>query len=180
VIPGVFMAAVEKGVRQALADGVVAGFPVQDLRVTVYDGKSHPVDGKDIAFFMAARKATVEAIRAARPIILEPVVDIEILAPDAVTGDVTGDLSSKRGHLTGTQPRGAGRHGDYRQGAAGRTRELPVAPQVADRRPGLVQYRFLALRPGTAGNTTATGGTTQGRRRGISEEIRDGPASVVG
>ena len=108
VIPGVFMAAVEKGVRQALADGVVAGFPVEDLRVTVHDGKSHPVDGKDIAFFTAARKATVEAIRAAKPIILEPVVDIEILAPDAMTGDVTGDLPSKRGHLTGTQPRGVG------------------------------------------------------------------------
>jgi len=108
VIPGVFMAAVEKGVRQALADGVVAGFPVEDLRVTVHDGKSHPVDGKDIAFFTAARKATGEAIRAAKPIILEPVVDIEILAPEVMTGDLTGDLSSKRGHLTGTQPRGAG------------------------------------------------------------------------
>ncbi|MCM8610869.1 elongation factor G [Accumulibacter sp.] len=108
VIPGVFMAAVEKGVRQALADGVVAGFAVEDLRVTVHDGKSHPVDGKDIAFFTAGRKATVEAIRAAKPIILEPVVDIEILAPDSMTGDVTGDLSSKRGHLTGTQPRGPG------------------------------------------------------------------------
>ena len=108
VIPGVFMAAVEKGVRQALADGVVAGFPVEDLRVTVHDGKSHPVDGKDIAFFTAARKATVEAIRGAKPIILEPVVDIEILAPEAMTGDLTGDLSSKRGHLTGTQPRGPG------------------------------------------------------------------------
>ena len=108
VIPGVFMAAVEKGVRQALADGVVAGFPVEDLRVTVHDGKTHPVDGKDIAFFMAGKKATIEAIRAARPIILEPVVDIEILAPEAMTGDVTGDLSSKRGHLTGTQPRGPG------------------------------------------------------------------------
>ena len=107
-IPTNFMPAVEKGVRQALADGVVAGFPVEDLRVTVYDGKSHPVDGKDIAFFTAAKKATAEAIRAARPIILEPIVDIEILAPDALTGDVTGDLSSKRGHLTGTQPRGAG------------------------------------------------------------------------
>jgi elongation factor G len=107
-IPGVFMAAVEKGVRQALADGVVAGFPVQDLRVIVHDGKSHSVDSKDIAFFTAGRKATIEAIRAAKPIILEPVVDIEILAPDAGTGDVTGDLSSKRGQVTGTQPRGVG------------------------------------------------------------------------
>jgi elongation factor G len=107
-IPGVYMAAVEKGVRQALEDGVVAGFPVHDLRVIVHDGKSHAVDSKDIAFFAAGRKATVEAIRAALPIILEPVVDIEILAPDAAIGDLTGDLSSKRGQVTGTQARGVG------------------------------------------------------------------------
>ena len=107
-IPGVFMAAVEKGVRQALEDGVVGGFPVHDLRVTVHDGKSHAVDSKDIAFFSAGRKATIEAIRAASPIILEPVVDIEILAPDAAIGDLTGDLSSKRGQVTGTQARGVG------------------------------------------------------------------------
>lgn len=107
-IPGVFMAAVEKGVRQALEDGVVGGFPVHDLRVIVHDGKSHAVDSKDIAFFSAGRKATVDAIRAAAPIILEPIVDIEILAPEAAIGDLTGDLSSKRGQVTGTQPRGVG------------------------------------------------------------------------
>jgi len=107
-IPGVYMAAVEKGVRQALEDGVVGGFPVHDLRVIVHDGKSHAVDSKDIAFFAAGRKATIEAIRAASPIILEPVVDIEILAPDVAIGDLTGDLSSKRGQVTGTQPRGVG------------------------------------------------------------------------
>ena len=107
VIPGVFMASVEKGVRQALEDGVVGGFPVHDIRVTVHDGKSHPVDSKDIAFFMAGRKATIQAIQAASPIILEPVVDIEVLAPATAVGDLSGDLSSKRGQLTGTQPRGA-------------------------------------------------------------------------
>lgn len=106
-IPGVFMAAVEKGVRQALADGVVAGFPVHDLRVTVFDGKTHAVDGKDIAFTLAGRKATVEAVRKANPIVLEPLVSIEVLAPEAAIGDLTGDLSSKRGHVTGTQPRPA-------------------------------------------------------------------------
>ena len=94
--------------RQALADGVIAGFPVLDLRVTVYDGKSHSVDGKDVAFFTAARKAVVEAIRAAQPIVLEPLVDIEVLAPESAIGDLTGDLASKRGHVTGTQPRGPG------------------------------------------------------------------------
>jgi len=105
-IPGSFMAAVEKGVRQALADGVLAGFPVEDVRVTVFDGKTHSVDGKEVAFFTAARKATMTAIREARPIVLEPVVDIEILAPDAAMGDLTGDLAGKRGHVTGTGQRG--------------------------------------------------------------------------
>jgi elongation factor G len=107
-IPGVFMAAVEKGVHQALADGVVAGFPVHDLRVIVYDGKTHAVDGKDIAFTQAGRKATIEAIRKATPIVLEPMVNIEVVAPEASIGDLTGDLAAKRGHVTGTQPRPAG------------------------------------------------------------------------
>jgi len=105
-IPGVFMPAVEKGVRQALADGVIAGFPVEDVRVVVFDGKTHSVDGKEVAFFTAGRKATMEAIRNARPIVLEPIVDIEILAPEAAIGDLTGDLSGKRGHVTGTGQRG--------------------------------------------------------------------------
>lgn len=104
-IPGVFMAAVEKGVRQALAEGVVAGYPVHDLRVTVHDGKTHAVDGKDIAFTSAGRKATIDAVRLARPMVLEPLVHIEVLAPEATIGDLTGDLASKRGHVTGTQPR---------------------------------------------------------------------------
>ena len=107
-IPGVFMASVEKGVRQALDDGVVGGFPVSDIRVVVYDGKSHPVDSKDIAFFTAGRKAVIEAIRAATPIILEPVVEIEIVAPEHAVGDLAGDLSGKRGQVTGTQARGPG------------------------------------------------------------------------
>jgi len=108
VIPGVFMAAVEKGVRQALDDGVVAGYPVEDLRVIVYDGKTHPVDGKDVAFTTAGRKATIAAIQAAAPILLEPIVAIEVVAPEANMGDLAGDLSSRRGHVTGTMPRGHG------------------------------------------------------------------------
>jgi elongation factor G len=109
VIPGVFMPAVEKGVRQALAGGVVAGFPVEDLRVIVYDGKTHPVDGKEVAFVAAGKKAAIEAIRAAGAVVLEPVVNIEINVLDEQMGDVAGDLSSRRGHVTGTAPRGPGR-----------------------------------------------------------------------
>ena len=108
VIPTVFMPSVEKGVRQALADGVVAGYPVVDIRVTVYDGKSHAVDGKDVAFFTAARKATMAAIRAAQPIVLEPIVAIEVVTPERAMGDIAGDLASRRGHVTGTDTRGLG------------------------------------------------------------------------
>ena len=104
-IPGVFMAAVEKGVQQALAEGAVGGFPLHDLRVIVHDGKTHAVDGKEVAFVTAGRKAVIEAIRAANPIVLEPIVAIEIVAPEAAIGDLTGDLSSRRGHITGTNPR---------------------------------------------------------------------------
>jgi len=109
VIPGVFMPAVEKGVRQALEGGVVAGFPVEDLRVVVYDGKTHPVDGKEIAFVMAGKKATIAAIQAAGAVVLEPVVKIGIHVHEEHMGDIAGDLSSRRGHVTGTTPRGPGR-----------------------------------------------------------------------
>src|SRR6266581_998979 len=107
-IPSVFMPAVEKGVRRALDEGVIAGFPVVDLRVIVYDGKTHPVDGKEVAFITAGREAVMEAIRAAAPIVLEPIVDVEVLGPEAAIGDLTGDLSSKRGQVTGTANRGGG------------------------------------------------------------------------
>jgi elongation factor G len=102
-IPGQYIPAVEKGVRQALDAGVVAGFPVRDVRVMVYDGKHHSVDSKDIAFATAGRKAVIEAVRAASPVVLEPVVHVEITAPEAAMGDITGDLSARRGQVNGTR-----------------------------------------------------------------------------
>lgn len=108
-IPGTFIPAVEKGVRQALESGVAAGFPVIDLRVTVYDGKTHAVDSKEIAFITAGRKAVIEAIRAAKPLVLEPIVDIEIITPEAAMGDIGGDLAAKRGHITSTDSHAPGK-----------------------------------------------------------------------
>ena len=108
VIPNVFIPAVEKGVRQALDAGIIAGYPVHDIRVSVYDGKSHPVDSKEIAFVTAGRKAVIDAVTKAGPILLEPIVNVEIQAPDSYVGDLTSDLSGKRGQVTGTQPRAAG------------------------------------------------------------------------
>ncbi|HNU11018.1 MAG TPA: elongation factor G [Rubrivivax sp.] len=107
-IPGQFIPAVEKGVREVLAGGAIAGYPVVDVRVVVYDGKHHSVDSKEIAFVTAGRKAFVDAIAKARPIVLEPIVSIEIGAPDQAMGDITGDLSSRRGMVTGTSNLAAG------------------------------------------------------------------------
>ena len=102
-IPTQFIPAVEKGIRQALDGGVVAGYPVKDVRVIVYDGKSHSVDSKDVAFATAGRKAFIDAVRKARPIVLEPIVKVEITAPERSMGDITGDLSNKRGQVSGAQ-----------------------------------------------------------------------------
>ena len=101
-IPYQFIPAVEKGVRQVLETGPVAGYPVHDVRVTVYDGKYHDVDSKEVAFIAAGKRAFMDAIGKARSIILEPIVNIEITAPEHSMGDIAGDLSAKRGQLTGT------------------------------------------------------------------------------
>jgi elongation factor G len=107
-IPHNFMPAVEKGVQMAMQEGVVAGYPVVDLKCIVYDGKHHTVDSKEIAFIQAGKKALIAAVQAARPVVLEPIVDIEIAAPEQFMGDITGDLSSRRGQVMGTASASAG------------------------------------------------------------------------
>ena len=107
-IPNTLIPAVKKGVEQVLVEGPLAGFPVQDVRVIVYDGKYHPVDSKEVAFVSAGRKAFLDAISKAKPIVLEPIVGVEINCPASMMGDVTGDLSSRRGQVTGTDTLAAG------------------------------------------------------------------------
>jgi elongation factor G len=102
VIPGQFLPAIEKGVRQAMESGAIAGYPIQDLRVIVYDGKYHPVDSKEVAFISAGKKAFLDAVSKARPIVLEPIVDVEVAIPEANVGDVTGGLAGKRARILGT------------------------------------------------------------------------------
>ncbi|MDH4582259.1 elongation factor G [Pseudomonas sp. BN415] len=103
VIPSQFIPSVEKGVRSVLACGPLAGLPVQDVKVTVHDGKHHPVDSKDIAFQAAGRKAMLDALRAGGEVVLEPVVTVEVTAPEANLGDITTDLIGRRGQVTGTE-----------------------------------------------------------------------------
>lgn len=102
-IPGPFIPAVEKGVLEVMHSGAIAGSPMQDIRVVVYDGKHHSVDSREIAFVTAGRKAFLDAVSQASPVILEPYVSLEVRAPDWSVGDITGHLASDRGMVTGTE-----------------------------------------------------------------------------
>ena len=125
VIPSVYIPAVEKGVRSVMESGYLAGFPLQDLRITVYDGKSHPVDSKEVAFIAAGRKAFLDALSRAKPIVLEPIVNVEVALPEANMGDIAGDLSARRGHIKGSE---APRPGTLRVAAQAPLSELETFP----------------------------------------------------
>lgn len=105
VIPSVYEQAVLKGVQQVLEAGAIAGYQMQDVKVTVTDGKHHPVDSKEIAFMAAGKKAFLDAINKAKPMVLEPIVKAEITVPDDSMGTITGDISSKRGRIQGSDVR---------------------------------------------------------------------------
>lgn len=98
-IPKQFMPAIEKGIRQALTEGAIAGYPMEGVKVEVYDGKYHAVDSKEVAFLKAGKRAFIEACRNAKPALLEPFVEVEVSAPAEYMGDITGDLSTKRGRV---------------------------------------------------------------------------------
>ncbi|MBN1360182.1 MAG: elongation factor G [Sedimentisphaerales bacterium] len=100
-IPGQFEPAIIKGINDVMASGVVAGFPMQDVKVSVYDGKYHPVDSKEVAFRAAGKGAFIDALSKAKPALLEPIVNMEVTVPAENVGDITGDLSSKRGRVVG-------------------------------------------------------------------------------
>jgi len=101
-----FLSAIEKGIRQKMSDGVIAGYPVVDVRVEVYDGKMHDVDSKEIAFIIAGRNAFAEAVEKARPALLEPICDVEIVIPSRFMGDISSDLNSRRARIQGMDSEG--------------------------------------------------------------------------
>jgi len=100
-IPGQYEPAVHKGINEVMQNGILAGFPLQDVKVSIYDGKHHPVDSKEVAFRAAGKGAFVDAIEKAKPVLLEPIVNIEVTIPAENVGDITGDLASKRGRVQG-------------------------------------------------------------------------------
>jgi elongation factor G len=100
-IPGQFEPAIKKGVNELMGEGALAGFPLQDIKVMITDGKHHPVDSKEVAFKTAGKRAFKDAILKARPALLEPIVNIEVTVPNDHVGDITGDLAQRRGRPSG-------------------------------------------------------------------------------
>lgn len=106
VVPQEYIPAVEKGAKEAMARGVLAGYPIVDLSVELFDGSYHDVDSSEIAFKIAASQAVQEAVQKARPVILEPMMNVEIVIPEKFLGDITGNVSSKRGQIESVDDRG--------------------------------------------------------------------------
>jgi elongation factor G len=102
-IPRQFLPAIEKGVHDVMGAGPIAGYPMQDIKVSVYDGKSHPVDSKEVAFRTAGKYAFIDAVGNAKPVLLEPIVDMEIAVPANHMGDIASDLSGRRGRIQGQE-----------------------------------------------------------------------------
>ena len=102
-VPKQFIPAVEKGLKEAIQKGVLAGYPMVNLKCTLFDGKYHPVDSKEVAFVSAAKLAYDEGVRKAKPVILEPIYSFKIIVPDNFTGDILGDMNKRRGRILGMQ-----------------------------------------------------------------------------
>ena len=105
-IPREFIPAIEKGVKETMENGIFAGFPMVDVKIAVYDGTFHEVDSSEMAFKIAGSMALQDAVKRASPVLLEPIMKIEVTTPEEFMGDVIGDLSSKRAQILGTKNRG--------------------------------------------------------------------------
>jgi elongation factor G len=105
-VPKEYIKPTEAGIREALEGGILAGFPMSDIKVTLYDGSYHDVDSSEMAFKVAGSLAIKEAVRKAKPVLLEPIMAVEVVVPEEYNGTVMGDLNSRRGHIEGMQSRG--------------------------------------------------------------------------
>ena len=160
-IPRNFIPAVEKGIRAAMAEGFLAGYPVVDVQVRLYDGKYHPVDSCDMAFQIAGSIGFKAAVEKAQPVLLEPIMNVEITVPEESVGDIIGDLNSRRGRVLGTNAeRPLQRH--RRRGAACRDAQLRSRPHVHDRRTRRLPHGVPAVRRGARAHGGEGGRAGQG------------------
>ena len=146
-VPRELIPAVEKGVVNTLKEGVLAGFPVVDLKAVIYDGSTHPVDGKPIAFEIAGSQALRQGMQKASPVLLEPILRLYVTVPENYTGDIISDMNSKRGRILGMSPENA-LHGDRGRGSPGRSATLLARPALHDRRARFLPLRVRPLRAG--------------------------------
>ena len=142
-IPRNFIPAVEKGVRAAMAEGFLAGYPVVDVQVKLYDGKYHPVDSSDMAFQIAGSLGFKAAAEKAQPVLLEPIMNVEITVPEENVGDIIGDLNSRRGRVLGTTPRG---HSNVVGAEVPLAEMLSYAPDLTSMTGGRGDYHMEFLR----------------------------------
>ena len=142
-IPRNFIPAVEKGVRAAMSEGFLAGYPVVDVEVKLYDGKYHPVDSSDMAFQIAGSLGFKAAAEKAQPVLLEPVMNVEITVPEESVGDIIGDLNSRRGRVLGTTPRG---HNNVVGAEVPLAEMLSYAPDLTSMTGGRGDYHMELLR----------------------------------
>ena len=164
-IPRQFIPAVEKGIQDARTRGYLAGYPMVDFRVTVFDGSYHDVDSNELSFKLAGSLAFKDAMTRARPTILEPIMNVEVYAPSDFAGDLMGDLNGRRGRIAGMDTRGVD---DHHQGAGADVRDahLRAAPDVGDRRARLLPHGILALRRGAVPPPDEDHRRGEGRARG--------------
>jgi elongation factor G len=142
-IPRNFIPAVEKGVRAAMSEGFLAGYPVVDVEVKLYDGKFHPVDSSDMAFQIAGSLGFKAAAEKAQPVLLEPIMNVEITVPEENVGDIIGDLNSRRGRVLGTTPRG---HSNVVGAEVPLAEMLSYAPDLTSMTGGRGDYHMEFLR----------------------------------
>ena len=148
-VPSEFIPAVEKGCEEALESGVLAGYPMVDVRVTLIDGKYHDIDSSEIAFKVAGSLAFKEAARRAKPVLLEPIFAVEVVTPEDFLGDVIGDLSRRRGRIEGQERRGNALDGDRARAAVGDVR-LRHRPALQHAGPRDLHDAVRGLRGGSA------------------------------
>ena len=147
VIPQSYRPAVDKGIQEAMQHGELAGAPIQGVRVELVDGQYHNVDSSEMAFKIAGSMAFKEAYAKADPVLLEPIMELEVTVPDEAVGAVNGDLNSRRGRLNGMEPAG-GDDDDQGRGADGRAADVLAVADVDDGRPRRLRDAPAALRAG--------------------------------
>ncbi len=140
VVPGEYIKPVQQGIEEAMSNGVIAGYPVVDIKAELYDGSYHEVDSSEMAFKIAGSMALQEGVKKANPVLLEPIMKVVVVTPEEFMGDVIGDLNSKRGRIESMEDLTRRHQRNYRLRASWRNVRLHHQSAQLDPRPGQFQH----------------------------------------